>query len=389
MSAVYLDNAATTPLCDAAVRAINDNITLFGNPSSLHSPGQAAETVLENSRATVKRSLGVTNRHDELVFCASGSEANNLALIGAAHSKASFAGKKIITTRSEHPSVINCCKQLEKEGFEVVYVPCPAGKVDADAFENALDDSTFLVSVMTANNETGAVYDVNTLLSIVRKKCPRAYFHTDATQAYMKMGIKAPKFDMLTFSGHKINAPKGIGALYVAERVIKEKAISPVIFGGGQEKGLRSGTENVLFAAALAASVTDKITHMTEYEKNMNELREYAEKRLGEIRDVRINCPQAEYLPSLISLIVKDIKSEVMLHYLSSKGVFVSSGSACSSHHKKVSHVMTDFGLTEHEADCTLRVSMSGQNTKEDIDALVSALSEGISTLAHVGKRQF
>lgn len=386
MSAVYLDNAATTPLCEAAVRAINDNIALFGNPSSLHSLGQAAEIVLENSRAVIKKSLGVTNRHDELVFCASGSEANNLALIGTAHSKPSFVGKRIITTKSEHPSVINCCKQLEKEGFEVVYIPCPAGKVDAAAFENALDDKTFLVSVMTANNETGAVYDMNTLLSITRKKCPRAYFHTDATQAYMKMGIKAPRFDMLTFSGHKINAPKGVGALYVGERVIKEKAISPVIFGGGQEKGLRSGTENVLFAAALAASVTDKTAHMTEYEKNMTELREYAEKRLGEICDVRINRPSGEYLPSLISLTVKDIKSEVMLHYLSKKGVFVSSGSACSSHHKKASQVMTDFGLTEHEADCTLRVSMSGQNTKEDIDTLVSSLSEGVATLAHIGK---
>ncbi len=388
MRTVYFDNAATTPLCEAAVCAINENIALFGNPSSLHSLGQQAEAVLEKSRATVKSSLGVTGRHDELIFCASGSEANNLALLGTARSKASFAGKKVITTASEHPSVLNCCKQLEKEGFEVVYIPCPRGAVDTEAFENALDERTFLVSVMTANNETGALYDMNTLLSITRAKCPRAYFHTDATQAYTKTGIKAPKFDMLTLSGHKIGAPKGVGALYVAEKMMKEKAISPVVFGGGQEKGLRSGTENVLFAAALAAAATAKIARAAEYEKHMSQLRAYAEKEFSEkLPDVRINRPCAEYLPSLISVTLAGIKSEVMLHHLSSKNIFVSSGSACSSHHKKASHVMTDFGLPEHEADCTLRISMSGENTKEDVDLLVAALTDGVASLARIGKR--
>ncbi len=387
MRTVYLDNAATTPLCRAALDAINENAELFGNPSSLHSLGTQAEKLLEASRETVKRALNVRDRHDELIFCASGSEANNLALIGTAHAKASFSGKRIVTTATEHPSVMNCCKQLEKEGYEVIYVPCPHGCVDMQAFDAALDGDVFSVSVMSANNETGAVYDLPTLLSLTRKKCPRAYFHTDATQAFMKLKLNASDFDMLTLSGHKIEAPKGIGALYVSGRVIKEKAISPVIFGGGQEKGLRGGTENVLYASALARAVEEKRGSVAQNEEKMRLLRAYTLELLEKyVPEAVVNTPAGPYLPSLMSITVRGIKSEVMLHHLAGRGIYVSSGSACSSHHKGASYVMRDFGLTESEADNTIRVSMSEHNTEEDMRFFVTELANGAATLARTSK---
>ncbi len=363
---VYFDNAATTPLSSAATAAITENLQKFGNPSSLHLLGAEAEKLLDESRSKLKKTLNVKNRHDGLVFCASGSEANNLALIGCASSKRFFSGKKIVTTATEHPSVGNCVSELEKRGFSVERIPCQHGVLDTDALERALDGSVFLVSVMSVNNETGAIYDIQTVKSLMKRKCPDAYFHTDATQAYSKIKTDASYADMITFSGHKIGAPKGIGALYVSERVLKEKSLSPVIFGGGQEYGLRSGTENVLFASAFAAAAEEKTKNTAANAEKYGELYGLAlsliEKNLP---DVSVNRPAGKFSPHILSITLPDIKSEVMLHRLSAEGIFVSSGSACSSHHKKASATMRDFGLTERQADCTLRNSFSTENTVE------------------------
>ncbi len=384
---VYFDNAATTPLATEAVNAITENMGIYGNPSSLHSVGQGAEVLLESCRDKLKRTLKVKNRHDGLIFCGSGSEANNLAVIGCANSKGFFAGKKIITTATEHPSVENCVSELEKRGFKVERIPCTGGVLDMDAFERALDPQVFLVTVMWVNNETGAIYDIGAVKALMKQKCPNAYLHTDATQAYSKIKVEASMADMITFSGHKIGAPKGIGALYISERVIKERSVSPVIFGGGQENGFRSGTENVLFASAFAACGEKYTGNVIGNGEIYRGLYEKAAVLLSEeIPDVVINSPKGAFSPHIMSITLPDIKSEVMLHYLSSKGIYVSSGSACSSHHKKASRTMLDFGLTERQADCTLRIGFSTENTVEQVVYFVESLAEGINKLAKIGK---
>ncbi len=384
---VYFDNAATTPLSPAAVNALTENMSKFGNPSSLHSMGQTAEQILESGRDRLKKSLKVKNRHDGLIFCGSGSEANNLAVMGCANSKQFFRGKKIITSATEHPSVENCVSELEKRGFKAERIPCPKGVFDMQAFENALDGNVFLVTVMTVNNETGAVYDIDAIRALMKRKCPDGYLHTDATQAYSKIRVDASMADMITFSGHKLGAPKGIGALYVSERVLKEKAISPVIFGGGQEKGLRSGTENVLFASAFAACGESSAAHVRENGEIYGALHENTVSLLSQrAAEVTVNRPEGDFSPHILSVTLPNIKSEVMLHYLSSKGIFVSSGSACSSHHKTASRTMLEFGLTERQADCTLRISFSVENTAEETEYFVDALAEGIKKLARISK---
>ncbi len=387
MTRIYFDNAATTPLLPEAVKAMTDACEIFGNPSSLHSVGQEAEELLEKSRAKLKKTLNVKNRHDGLIFCASGSEANNLALIGCSASKNSFSGKKIIVSSTEHPSVENCVCELEKRGFKAVRIPCKRGVLDLDMLCSELDPSVFLVSVMSVNNETGAVYDISSVKELMKQKCPDAYFHTDATQAYTKIKTDASCADMITFSGHKVGAPKGIGALYVSERVLKEKALSPVIFGGGQESGLRSGTENVIFASAFAACGEKRYADMRVNSERFVCLYETAERLIGqELPDVTVNKPEGRYSSHILSITLPNIKSEVMLHYLSSFGIFVSSGSACSSHHKSASRTMLDFGLTERQADCTLRIGFSAENTADEVEYFVRTLANGTKKLARMGK---
>ncbi len=387
MMTVYFDNAATTPLSEASAAAIKENLGVFGNPSSLHHLGVEADKLLTRSRDKIKKSLGVKNRKDGLVFCAGGSEANNLAIIGTSHSKDHFKGKKIITTAAEHPSAANCLSHLEKEGAKVIRIPCPGGVFDMDAFEKELDDSVYLASVMWVNNETGAIYPMPRIRSLMREKCPDAYLHTDATQAYAKLDVAASHADMITVSGHKIGAPKGIGALYISERMLKERSVSPVILGGGQEGGLRSGTENVLFAAAFAAGAEKATEDIGENVRKYTELYENTVSLLSQsVPEVRINRPSGEFSRHILSLTLPNIKSEVMLHYLSSAGICVSSGSACSSHHPGISPAMLDFGLDARAADCTLRVSFSTDNTVEQTEYFTENLALGVKKLARMSR---
>ena len=381
MREIYMDNSATTPLCEAAKEAIIEGFDVFGNPSSLHSIGHTAEKALEKCRQNVLDALGA--KDGKLIFTGSGSEANNLAVFGTAYAKKSNYGKKIIISDSEHPSVSRCAEELAERGFKLTKIPTKGGAVDEDALLDAVDDKTFLVSIMTVNNETGAQYDIKRLCALCKRKNPDVIFHTDAVQAFMKTDVSVKKtgVDLLSVSGHKIGAPKGVGALYVSAEMMKRRAVKPHIFGGGQESGLRSGTENTLLIRAFAAAVKEGQEKLSENIAYMKGLRDDIVSRLSRLDGVRVNLTTGECSPSIISVTVFGIKSEVMLHHLSSCGVFVSSGSACSSNHPGTSTAMTSFGLSPDEADSTVRISISPKNTMDECEILVSALENGVKSL--------
>ena len=383
MDKIYLDNSATTALSPAAKQAMLEAMEVYGNPSSLHTAGLDAAKLLSTARAQVAAALGVRNpAPGQLIFTACGTEANNMAIFGVAYAKARRDANRILTTDSEHPSVENALRKLESDGFEVIRIPTRGGVLDREAAMAALNDKVLLVTMMMVNNETGARYDIEPIFREAKRRSPHAVTHCDAVQGFLKCkftpaGIGA---DLVTLSGHKIHAPKGIGALYIDPALIKAKKIVPYLIGGGQEAGLRSGTENTVGIAAFGAATSDGFAHLDEHLSHMREVRDYAIERLRDAGFV-LNLPQGETAPHIVNLQLPAIKSETMLHFLSAQGIFVSSGSACSSHAKHVSTALTAFGLTPAQADASLRVSLCPDNTRADIDALVDALSRGARTL--------
>ena len=378
---LYFDNSATTKPYDSVIEVMSGAMREYwGNPSSLHTKGYEAEKKLTEARKIILDSLNVRDRHSELFFTAGGTEADNLAILGTMRAKARNKGKKIITTKSEHPAVLNCAKQLEAEGFEVVYLSCRGGKVDMNEYMAALDKNTVMVSIMTVNNETGAVYDIKQLFTMAKAVSPDIVTHTDAVQAYMKMRLcpEALKCDMMTLSGHKIHGPKGIGALYVSAECMKKRTLSPHTFGGGQEKGFRSGTENLPAILGFAEAAKTGV-----YPTSVGELREYILKNLP--AEIRANIP-AKPAPHILNVTLPGIRSETMLHFLSSKGIYVSSGSACSSNSGHANYVLPDFGLTDKESDHSIRISLDASLTAVDADKLIEALREGLKTLVRAEK---
>ena len=382
---IYFDNSATTALCDAAKNAINESLDSFANPSSLHTAGYQAQKKLEENRKDIMTALGAKN--GKLIVTASGSEANNLAIIGTANAKVRRTANRIITTDCEHPSVANALEELQKKGFEIVKIPTKGGELDMAALDAALDKPVFMASIMLVNNETGSVFvGLAEAFDKIRARYPDAVCHTDAVQGFLKVAFSPASLraDLITVSAHKIHAPKGVGALWVSDAMIKAKKIVPIIHGGGQESGFRSGTENTLGIAAFAAAAKEgRALHPTQIAK-ICELRAYAIERISEAcPEISINIPKVA-APHILSLTMPNIKSETMLHFLSSKGICVSSGSACSSHAKKTSSTLLAFGLTPKEADCTVRVSFCRYNEKEEVDALVEALEAGLSSLVRI-----
>ncbi len=384
---IYLDNSATTPLSEAARKKLTEAMDIYGNPSSLHSAGQAAERLLDEARTSVLSALGVRPRRGdgELVFTSSGTEATSLALFGTAYAKPRRDALRILTTNSEHPSVGRVMDRLALDGFEVVRISTRGGVLDTDELEAALDKRIFLASFMLVNNETGAIYSVANAFKRIKAAYPEAITHCDGVQGFMKVPFTPMSLsaDLVTVSAHKLHAPKGVGALYVSAPLLKAKKIAPFILGGGQEKGMRSGTENVLGIAAFGASVADIQKRQGDILAYMDSLRAYADGRLAEL-DVRINLPRGERLANIINITLPDIKSETMLHALSADGIYVSSGSACSSHSHHVSESLSAFGLSDREADCSLRISMSEYNTRGDIDALCDSLKKNIDRLVKI-----
>lgn len=387
---IYLDNSATTPLSDTVRETLLRAMDCYGNPSSLHRLGQSAEALKEEARAHILRALGLRPRSTDgtLFFTSSGTEATSLALFGTAYAKERRSADTILTTDSEHPSVARAMDRLEQDGFRIVRIPTKQGILDVDALEAALSQPILLASFMLVNNETGAIYNVSDAFRRIKARYPQALTHCDAVQAFMKLPFTPSSLgaDLITLSGHKIHAPKGVGALYVASHVLKAKKLVPFLVGGGQENGMRSGTENILGIAAMGAAAKEMHEHRTENREAVTSLRAYADERLAPL-PIRINRPAGGYLPHIIHLTLPDIKSETMLHALSADGIFVSSGSACSSHSKTPSGALLAFGLSPEEADCSLRISLSHYNTREEIDALVASLEVNLSRLVRIRRK--
>jgi cysteine desulfurase len=274
---------------------------------------------------------------------------------------------------------------LAREGFEIVKIPTARGVLDLDALRASLDKKIFLASFMLVNNETGARYDIESAFSMIKQKYPEAITHCDAVQGFMKVAFSPSSLhaDLISVSGHKLHAPKGVGGLYISADMLKKKKISPYIFGGGQEKGLRSGTENTIGIAAFGASVEDIKKRRAQNAAHLEELYVYATEKLSAL-DLKINRPDGARVSHIINITLPNIKSETMLHFLSADGIFVSSGSACSSHSKNPSGALIAFGLTPAQADCSLRISFSEYSTKEDVDLLCASLSAALSRLVRI-----
>lgn len=382
---IYLDNSATTSLSLAAREKISEVCEIYGNPSSLHSMGQSAEKVIREARENILSALGVRAREGEIVFTSCGTEASALAILGSAHAKERRDALRILTTDSEHPSVEKNLQALSKEGFEIVKIPTKNGVLDIDALSAALDKKIFMASFMLVNNETGAIYDVSKAFAKIKARYPEAITHCDAVQGFMKIPFTPAslKADLITVSGHKLHAPKGVGALYISADMIKKRKITPFLLGGGQENGMRSGTENTIGIAAFGASVADIKAKMAKNRAHFAELYSYASERI-EALGIKINRPSGEYAHHIINVTLPNIKSETVLHFLSADGVFVSSGSACSSHSKTPSGTLIAFGLTPTEADCSLRISFSEYNSKDDVDALCASLASALDRLVRI-----
>ncbi len=371
----YLDNSATTAVSKAAADTAYRVMTeTYGNPSSLHSKGMEAEAELKRARKAVASKLKVSD--EEVFFTSGGTEANNLALFGAAYANVRTR-KKIIISSVEHSSITEAAKRLETEGFEVERIsPRSDGTVHAEDVAAAADKNTALVSIMLVNNETGAVMPVADIFEAVKEKDDKILCHTDAVQAFGKLALKAKALnaDLISVSGHKVHAPKGVGALYIKKGV----RLVPRQYGGEQEKKLRPGTENLPAIAALGAAC-DEFDIDGNYE-NVSALNAYAKEKLLSIDGVELNSPE-NALPYVLNISAGRVRSETMLHFLEERDVFVSSGSACAK--GKPSHVLSALGLGRERADSALRISFSKHNTKEDIDALCEGIALGLKVLAH------
>lgn len=371
----YLDNSATTQvLPSVAQKAMEMMVEEFGNPSSLHTKGFRARKLLEEARGLVADRLGA--QPEEITFTSGGTESNNLALFGAAQARCRL-GNKIVTTAAEHDSVLNPCHALEKQGFEVVYLkPDATGRLPEDALMDAIDEKTILVSVMLVNNETGAIFPVQAAGRAIRRKKAPALLHVDAVQGFGKMPFTVKKLgvDLLTLSGHKIHGPKGIGALYVKKGV----RILPQALGGGQERGMRSGTESVPLICALGEAVR-QLPQPEEALSQVGKLNALLREKLEQLPGVVIHSPE-DGLPYVLNFSAGRVRGETMLHFLAERGVYVSSGSACGK--AKPSHVLESMGLPKEQVESALRVSFSRFSTQEDVDALVEGLAAGLRTLA-------
>ena len=381
MREIYLDNSATTPICEEAKSKMIEAMECFGNPSSLHAKGFASSKMIAEARNKVLSSLFVRNgKAENLIFTAGGTEADNLALVGVAYAKTRRANR-IITTDSEHSAVENTLKRLEDDGFDVVRLSTKNGVISIEEFMSVMTKNTLLVSIMHVNNETGAVYNVKDCFKLAKEINPDVVTHTDAVQSYLKLKVSPSELgaDLLSISSHKIHGPKGVGALYVSPEVIKKKQLKPIIWGGGQEFGFRSGTENIIGIAGFGAAAERGFKNLSKDVLKMRELRSYATEQLSML-NIRINESIKESAPHIINITLPSIKSETMLHHLSSKGIYVSSGSACSSNSatKRVSRALRGFGLTDFESDCSMRISLSPFSTKDDIDELILNLEYGI-----------
>ena len=371
---VYLDNAATTKPCaeavDAALKAMTEN---YGNPSSLHRAGLDAELMLDSARKIIADSIGAESTN--IIFTSGATESNNLAIRGICQAYGKRK-KKIIASSVEHASVDETLSDMEKNGFEVVRIsPRDDGNFYAEDFIKACDENTVLITMMYVNNETGYILPVQETFSKVKKRFPDIVTHTDCVQAYMKINFRASKLsaDLISLSGHKIHAVKGAGALYIRKGI----RIIPIITGGKQEKGIRSGTESVPLIAAFGAAVERFSKDIESRYERVSELKKYLTEKISEIQGIEINSPESGS-PYIVN-ISQGKRSEIMLHYLESRGIYISSGSACSKGQQ--SGVLGQFGITGKRADSAIRISMTAETTTQELDEFINALKYGMENL--------
>ena len=373
---VYLDNSATTKPSEGVRNIMMQTLSEdYGNPSSMHRKGIIAEQYMKEAAAIIADAIKADAK--DIIFTSGGTESNNLALIGTAMANRRRANH-IITSRIEHPSVHQSMVYLEKNGFEVDFVPVDyAGKIIKQKLYDLINENTLMVSIMYVNNEIGSVQDIVEISQEIKKRKKDILFHVDAVQAFGKYRIypKREGIDLLSFSGHKIHGPKGSGVLYVGDKV----KISPTILGGGHMRGLRSGTENVPGIAGIGQAVKEIYTDFEEKIARMYRLKQYFLQEISRLEGVSFNglsmecSPDFELealkktAPHIMSVSFQSVRSEVFLHALEDKGVYISSGSACSSHHPTPSAALTAIGLSKDLMDATLRFSMSELTTKEEI----------------------
>lgn len=371
---IYFDNSATTrcfpEAADLMCRLMTEE---YGNPSSLHKKGVEAEKQLRRAKEILAKNLKVEEK--ELYFTSGGTESDNLALIGCALANRR-AGNHLITTCIEHPAVLNTMKQLEQQGFTVTYLPVDEyGVLRLSDLEAALTEETILVSVMYVNNEIGSVQPIEEIGELLRKREKKVLFHVDAVQAYGKYRIypKRMGVDLLSISGHKLHGPKGVGLLYVGEGV----KIHPILFGGGQQKDLRSGTENVPAIAGLGEAVRISYTDFSQKIDRLYELREEFIQEIEKIEGTSLNGKKGrDSAPHIVSVSFAGVRSEVLLHALEDKGIYVSSGSACASNHPSVSATLKAIGVKKDLLESTIRFSFSEFTTQEELKVCIEALKE-------------
>lgn len=378
---IYLDNSATTKLLPEVKAAMIEAMDTFGNPSSLHSAGLEAEKLVRAARERVYKALSIKNPDGyRVIFTASGSEANNQIVFGVATAKKYRFVPRIVTTDSEHPSMSEPLSVLKSRGFEVVRLSTKKGAIDLGELRAAINQNTVLLSIMTVNNETGAKYDLKSAFTLAKRINPAIITHTDCVQGFLKIPFSPENClcDALSISAHKIGGPKGVGALVLAKSLITSKKVAPLIYGGGQEGGLRSGTENTLGIVGFGVAAEVGAATLKEFNERAVILRERFAASLPE--GARINQPIA-YAPHIVSLTLPRLRSETVLHFLSAKGVFVSSGSACASNKKGSNYVLPAFGLADDEVDTTIRISFSRETTEEELLTAACYIKEATETL--------
>ena len=383
MREVYLDNAATTKvrpeIAEAMAKAMVEN---YGNPSSIYKAAQHAATAIAAARQQVADLIGASPK--EIIFTGGGSEGDNMLIKGVAHANVK-KGRHIITTQVEHHAVLHTCEELAKEGFEITYLPVDEfGRVTAAQVEAALRDDTILVSVMYANNEIGTIMPIREIGAVCRAH--KVLLHTDAVQAagHIPIDVTGDNIDLLTLTAHKFHGPKGVGFLYINEKV----RVQPQILGGGQQSGMRSGTDNVPGIAGLGVAADMVYTDFDKKIQQLYALKERMAEGLSKLGDITVNgMPLMEGAPHIMSVTFHGVRSEVLLHTLEEFGVYISAGSACSSHKRKPSATLTAMGLSRADVESTVRISFCEENTFEEVDYCLEALGKTIPMLRRYARR--
>lgn len=377
----YLDNAATTQVDPAVTEAIHDALVeLWANPSSLYDPAVAAQDGIDTARGRIAKTLHC--RKDEVYFTACGSESNNMSVWGAAKARRHW-GSKIVVTGFEHPSVQLPIRALQEEGFTVTEImPEADGHIDTQKFLREIDKNTVLAACMAVNNETGAVQDIAALGAGIKARNARTHFHVDAVQAWLRMPIDLQKWkevDTLAVSGHKVHAPKGVGALFVRDS--QRQTLRPPYRGGHQERGMRPGTENTPYIVGLGVAAAKGLQSLRTRTAQIQALNTLLRQGLGEFPDIQINSP-ADAMPEVLNFSTRCINSQTFINYLNTRAVFVSGGSACDK--GEPSHTLQAMGCDDLTIRTALRVSLCADNTPEDVQALLDGLRDGLRELQHI-----